>query len=213
MKSTSRLSLLVVAVLLAPFVSAAEAAEPVRGIQPATPEAAEGAGSGFPGPAIEILGFGGILLGDPCDTTGGLANVTVQVSVTGYEAADSDCYQASIGGVGVVSQPFCETPGPVPDGVLPYGIVLEAPYAVAPGTPVTAEISTFEDGALGQGRLNHVSTIVFACDTGAVISLTNRNFSSAQAIPALGPLGWVLLASALAGLSLVVLRRRARTAA
>jgi hypothetical protein len=51
-----------------------------------------------------------------------------------------------------------------------YGVSNGTPYSVAPGTPVTVTITTY-NGKNQTGGISYVSTIVFACDTGNVISL------------------------------------------
>jgi hypothetical protein len=82
--------------------------------------------------------------------------------------SSSDSSVMSVQGVGTVftwaENDFASWNGPSTYGVTPV------PYNVPPGTPVTITITTY-NGQNQTGGISYISSIVFACDTGNIISL------------------------------------------
>jgi len=81
------------------------------------------------------------------------------------------------------------------------------PYAVAPNTPITVRIFSYEQA--GFQSLSAISEAVIDCTTGEVLSVENSFPGWTQAIPALSPVGLTALV-ALLGLAALLLLRRAR---
>jgi hypothetical protein len=122
-------------------------------------------------PSLEWTGFTSFQNGhNMCSYQGGAFLAELD---SGFTASQSDCYTATVAGVGAVSLPYCEngpfSPGPFANyGIAANGVV----YAVPAGTPVTAEVRSY-NGPNGTGPLTFTSRITFACDTGAVSSIVS----------------------------------------
>lgn len=151
-------------------------------------------------PSVEITGgVSGI-----CDNSGGSLNPNVPTLLT-YSALASDAASMSVQGVGIVATGEENLPFfPVINDVGSYGFG-PAPYSVPAGTPVTVQITTYH-GPDGTGGVSFVSTVVFDCDTGSVISLTSGPPQLTAAIPTLGALGLLLLAALLGAAAFLLLR-------
>jgi len=116
-------------------------------------------------PSLEITGStSGI-----CDNTGGSLNPNIPTFVN-VRAGSSDAATMSVAGVGVVdnqkeNQPFNASFAGT------FGFV-PSTYTVPPGTLVTVEIITYF-GSNQTGGVSFRSKIVFACDTGQIVSLVS----------------------------------------
>jgi len=89
-----------------------------------------------------------------------------------------------------------------------YGIPTPSSYSVADGTPITVTIATF-NGQDGTGGISYVSTVVFACDTGNVISLQS-GLPPPTSVPTMTEWGMIIFV-VLAGFgSIYYLRRQKR---
>ncbi len=152
-------------------------------------------------PSVEITGgVAGI-----CDNSGGALNPVIPTLLT-YSALASDTAAMSVAGVGVVASGSENLPFfPVVNSPGGYGFGPSV-YNVPAGTAVTVQIVTYRGGDQ-TGGVSFVSTVVFACDTGNVISLVSAPPEITQAIPTLGELGLVALAGLLGGAALKRLRR------
>jgi hypothetical protein len=114
----------------------------------------------------------------------------------------SNSSSMTVAGVGVVST-FSQT-NPAFNGPTVYSFSPSA-YTVAPGTLVTINIRTYNSVNQSGGQ-SWDSTIVFACDTGAITSLVNAGLP----VPTLSEWSVALLALlvALAASTVFVRRRR-----
>lgn len=73
-----------------------------------------------------------------------------------------------------------------------YGIAPNS-YSVPLGTPITISITTY-NGPNQTGGISYISTIVFACDTGNIISLQSGTPTSVPTMTEWGIITFVLLA-------------------
>src|ERR1700730_15323817 len=122
-------------------------------------------------PSLEWTGFTSFQNGhNMCSYQGGAFLAELN---SGFTASQSDCYTATVAGVGAVSLPYCEN-GPFPAGPFPnYGIAGNGVvYAVPAGTPVTAEVRSY-NGPNGTGPLTFTSRLTFACDPRTVASIVS----------------------------------------
>jgi hypothetical protein len=159
------------------------------------------AGASTVDPSLEITGStSGI-----CDNSGGTLNPQIPTLLT-YSSLSSDEAEMSIAGVGVVATGQEDLPFfPVVEDSGTYGL-LPSVYSVPAGTEVTVTITTYNDSGL-TGGVSYVSTIVFDCDTGEIISLVS---GTPEEVPTLGFPAIVLLAALLALIGAVRLALRAR---
>jgi len=142
-----------------------------------------------------------------CDNSGGTLNPQIPTLLT-YSSLSSDEAEMSVEGVGVVATGQEDLPFfPVVEDSGTYGFVPSA-YSVTPGTEVTVTITTYNGSGL-TGGVSYVSTIVFDCDTGEIVSLV----SGAPEVPTMGYLAIVLLAAFLGLAGALSLRRGARVKA
>jgi hypothetical protein len=145
------------------------------------------------------------------EITGGLAGVCsdshpalpVFVNVTDNS---SDSAVMSVEGVGTVFT-YAENDNPIWNGPNIYGLAPD-PYNVAAGTPVTITITTY-NGLNQTGGISYIAEVVFHCDTGEIISLSNG--PPATSVPTMTEWGMILFI-AIAGLGAVYyLKRQRRT--
>lgn len=142
-----------------------------------------------------------------CDNSGGTLNPQIPTLLT-YSSLSSDEAEMSIDGAGVVATGQEDLPFfPVVEDAGTYGFAPSV-YSVPSGTEVTVTITTYNDSGL-TGGVSYVSTIVFDCDTGEIISLV----SGVPGVPTMGYLAIVLLATLLGLAGAISLRRRAEVKA
>ncbi|MHB8626857.1 MAG: hypothetical protein ACYDBJ_26495 [Aggregatilineales bacterium] len=122
-------------------------------------------------PSIAILGGPGTNI---CSNT----SFSVPISVNS-NAVFSDSASMSVPGIGNVYS-FSEN-DPAVSGTFPY-FVSPNSYTVAPNTPVTVSITTY-NGINGGGGVSFSSTAVINCSSGALLSVTNSGVIPGPGIP------------------------------
>ena len=132
-------------------------------------------------PFIGIIDGPGI---DICSNT--FFPVTISVAAS---SSFSDSATMSVPGIGSVLS-FSENDS-AGSGTFSYGIN-PGSYTVAPNTPVTVSITTYNNPNGGGGVAN-VSTAIINCSSGVLLSVTNTNGSAGPNLPGPGiPSGFVL---------------------
>ena len=146
-----------------------------------------GAAASTVDPSIEITdSTSGI-----CDNSEAALNPQIPTLLT-YSSLSSDEGEMSVDGVGVVATGSEDLPFfPVVEDAGTYGFLPSA-YSVPAGTNVTVTITTY-NGSGQTGGVSYVSTIVFDCDTGEIVSLV----SGPPEVPTMGSVAIALLAALL----------------
>ena len=151
-------------------------------------------------PSVELTG----VAASSCDSTTGFA-ISLEVNLPGSSSANID---VTVAGVGPVASAVVNASHSVGSENLTVKAPNVSAYSAPANTPITVTVTTY-NGPNATGGASFVSTLVFNCTTGSVISLQSGPPGQVAAVPvpALSAGALAVLGVALAFAGLIALRR------